>query len=131
MRRQCARARPRLPFRVRARARSPSCLRRCVHRFDHHCVWLNSCVGSANYHAFVALLAGAAAMLAVEIALCVFIIVQFGLDQVAFAARVATFYPALPGGAFFGLTIAVLVLCFAAWALVLQLFFFHLHLSAF
>ena len=54
------------------------------------------------------------------------------VDSVSdFAARVATFYPALPGGAFFGLTIAVLVLCFAAWALVLQLFFFHLHLSAF
>jgi hypothetical protein len=49
-------------------------------------------VGSANYRAFVSLLAGAAAMLAVEIALCVFIIVQFGLDQGAFAARVAAFY---------------------------------------
>jgi hypothetical protein len=30
---------------------------RCVERMDHHCVWLNNCVGARTHRAFVALLA--------------------------------------------------------------------------
>eukprot|EP00892_Ulva_mutabilis_P012532 jgi/Ulvmu1/9651/UM054_0083.1 len=30
---------------------------KCVLGFDHHCVWLNCCIGSHNYKSFVALLA--------------------------------------------------------------------------
>jgi hypothetical protein len=29
---------------------------KCVLGFDHHCVWLNTCIGTANYLSFLALL---------------------------------------------------------------------------
>ena len=27
-------------------------LHKCVHVFDHHCKWLNQCIGRRNYSAF-------------------------------------------------------------------------------
>lgn len=103
--------------------------RKCVHRFDHHCVWLNSCVGSRTYAYFFALLASAAAMLGMEIALCIYLVVRFGQSTDAFDARVRSFYPDLSGGAFFGITVGVLVVVFLVWLMVMQLFTFHVYLG--
>ena len=36
---------------------------RCVENFDHHCMWINNCVGSKNYKAFVAMIVSAFANL--------------------------------------------------------------------
>ena len=29
---------------------------KCVKGFDHHCLWLNNCIGSANYSRFIGLI---------------------------------------------------------------------------
>ena len=46
-------------------ARSKHCpiCKTCMERQDHHCIWINNCVGLHNYHYFVALLVTVAMLL--------------------------------------------------------------------
>ena len=37
---------------------------RCVERFDHHCPWINNCVGIGNHHYFISFLLSVITLLA-------------------------------------------------------------------
>lgn len=50
---------------------------KCVDRFDHHCKWLNNCVGRKNYAAFIASVITALLLSALTFGLCLTDIILF------------------------------------------------------
>lgn len=46
-----------------ARSKHCSICKTCIEREDHHCIWINNCVGLHNYHYFVALLVSISCLL--------------------------------------------------------------------
>mmetsp|Transcript_16425 Transcript_16425/g.42652 ORF Transcript_16425/g.42652 Transcript_16425/m.42652 type:complete len:475 (+) Transcript_16425:166-1590(+) len=80
---------------------------KCVVGFDHHCVWLNNCVGTRTYHLFVALLAVAAITSASVLAVCVGIIGHYARNDEGLTRPYTAYGREISGGGL--VTIAVLV----------------------
>lgn len=50
---------------------------KCVFQFDHHCMWLNNCVGRRNYSAFIVCVVSALLLTLFTTSLCITDIVYF------------------------------------------------------
>ncbi|CAI0381622.1 unnamed protein product, partial [Linum tenue] len=54
---------------------------KCIDGFDHHCHWLNNCVGRKNYITFITLMATNLVWLGVEFGVGITVLVRFFIDR--------------------------------------------------
>lgn len=99
---------------------------RCVDSFDHHCNWLNNCIGRQNYGRFIVLLFLLLAFSTFQSALNLWVLAS--LHRGEYAEPIAQFY-GLGEGPARALGYVLTLVCFcvqaACVAFVLQLLFLH------
>jgi hypothetical protein len=50
---------------------------KCIAKFDHHCKWLNNCVGEKNYRKFLVLLTTTTLFVGIQFAVALYIVVLY------------------------------------------------------
>lgn len=61
--------------------------RKCCDRWDHHCAWLNTCIGRPNYAPFLGTVTAALALLGLQTAAAALLLARFGLRRGAFVEQ--------------------------------------------
>lgn len=100
---------------------------KCVDGFDHHCMWINNCVGDKNYRPFFVLLVATALMTAFVLVLATWCVVEEAVWTRP-GERWRDAYGWYHRGAFFGLLAIPIVLNLPLIALVGQLLALHIYL---
>lgn len=99
---------------------------KCVLRYDHHCVWINNCVGARNYHLFIAFVAACTALVTSTAAVGCAVVIADATSFVPRNAWIKT-YGSLNTAAFYSSIYAVTISCLILAGLLWQL----LHLRIF
>lgn len=99
---------------------------RCVVGFDHHCKWLNNCIGSKNYRQFFFLVAFTVSMLLVQFGWGIYLFARCFYDSSTMDALIQDKYAGVNfNGYKVGLAV-YLVFLLAAILMLGELLFFHI-----
>jgi len=99
---------------------------KCVKGFDHHCMWLNGCIGVDNYPYFAVSISSVAVMTGIVLVICVYLLIDYFIgDDFEDRFNANSVFSSTPK------EVALVFMCFLVFMnfplflLDLQLVFFH------
>ncbi|MCO5572820.1 hypothetical protein L7F22_026579 [Adiantum nelumboides] len=99
---------------------------KCIDGFDHHCLWLNNCIGKRNYKAFVILIVAALIMFTLQWSFGLWIIVQHSLRKRHYESIVSRkLGRSFPPLGYLLVLVSCTVLAMVATCVLAKLIFFH------
>jgi hypothetical protein len=103
---------------------------KCVEDFDHHCKWLNNCVGGQNYRLFFCLISFVFVMTASQVAIGIWQLQLYARTSASlYAERASVMGDVLGGGGLLGGLVLVILVAFAFAMAVAHLLSFHIYLN--
>lgn len=97
---------------------------KCVYRFDHHCKYLNTCVGGRNYSLFYTLIVLCTLEWMFQVVIMLYIIIKY--DDSEISNNIDEYFPSKP--AYLAIMGVMLIVPFFASLMIFSLVLFHTHL---
>jgi len=103
---------------------------KCVAGFDHHCVYLNTCIGSKNYSEFILLIYLSAFLVLFFAACALYYFIQFFANKTQFKETVSYYFSTGKYAPIICVVILILycLFCLYAYFTILELIIFHFKL---
>lgn len=102
---------------------------KCVVDYDHHCKWLNNCIGLANYKSFICLIVSTLLLVGLQLLTSTTLFISYVIDVEQLASDLASSSLSLDKEAFLGLLAANIFIGVPACMMVAHLVGFHIFLA--
>lgn len=103
---------------------------KCVHVFDHHCKWLNNCIGQDNYRFFALAVTSVAVMTGIVLICSIIIVIEYVVDEDALDVRLREVYGDTPKEFVIAVLATLIVVNGPLCILDVQLVLFHVFLTS-